>query len=97
MINNFEDAKRELPEYTEKFEEIEQQIEENKQAFIDEFTEFEKDTSLEILKILDEKKHMLNVEVYGLAAIIRALIHEYGDPLMIDGVVEYLKHDFTEE
>lgn len=77
--------------------EEEQQLEENKEAFLKEFTDFEKETSVEILEILDRKKYMLNVEVYGLAAIIRALIQQYGTPLMLDGVIEYLKYDFDSQ
>ena len=75
----------------------EEQLEENKEAFLKEFNEFERETSVEILKILDEKKYMLNVEVYGLAAIIRALIQSYGTPLMLDGVIEYLNYDFDSQ
>ena len=97
LENDFTEYAEQIDEPIEEYDMDAQQLEDNKQAFIEEFNDFEKDTSLKILAILDEKKHMLNVEVYGLAAIIRALILEYGDPLMIDGVVEYLKHDFTQE
>ncbi len=76
-------------------EDIEEQMEKNKEVFLKEFNDFEKNTSIEILKILDEKKYMLNVEVYGLAAIIRALIQQYGNPQMLDGIIEYLEYDFN--
>lgn len=100
---NDNELENDFTEYTEQFDEAEnqtidaQEIEDNKQAFIEEFNDFEKDTALKILEILDEKKHMLNVEVYGLTAIVKSLILEYGDPLMIDGVIEYLKYHTAQE
>lgn len=94
---DFEETKESLPEYADKIDNIEEQMELNKEAFLKEFNDFEQNTSAEILEILDEKKYMLNVEVYGLAAIVRALIQQYGTPEMMDGIIEYLTYDFNQE
>ncbi len=94
---DFENIKETLPEHADKIDKIEEQMELNKEEFLKQFNDFEQDTSIKILKVLDEKKHMLNVEVYGLAAIIRALIQQYGTPEMIDGVIEYISYDFGQE
>ena len=66
--------------------------EESKKIFIEQMQDFDKTVSEQILNILNEKKYMLNVEVYGLASIIRALVTTYGNDEMIDGLVEFLQY-----
>lgn len=65
---------------------------ESKQLFIEQMQDFDKTVTEQILDILNEKQYILNVEVYGLASIIRALVNTYGNDEMIDGVVEFLQY-----
>ena len=65
---------------------------ESKQLFIEQMQDFDKTVTEQILNILNEKQYILNVEVYGLASIIRALVTTYGNDEMIDGVVEFLQY-----
>ena len=65
---------------------------ESKQLFIEQMQDFDKTVTEQILDILNEKQYILNVEVYGLASIIRALVNTYGNDEMIDGVVELLQY-----
>ena len=66
--------------------------EESKQLFIEQMQDFDRTVSEQILNILKEKQYILNVEVYGLASIIRALVTTYGNDEMMDGVVEFLQY-----
>ena len=66
--------------------------EESKQLFIEQMQDFDETVTEQMLNILNEKQYIHNVEVYGLASIIRALVTTYGNDDMIDGVVEFLQY-----
>lgn len=78
--------------YLMNYEAIFMNEDESKQLFIEQMQDFDKTVTEQILDILNEKQYILNVEVYGLASIIRALVNTYGNDEMIDGVVEFLQY-----
>lgn len=74
------------------YEAIYMNEDESKKLFIEQMQDFDRTVTEQILNILNEKQYILNVEVYGLASIIRALVTTYGNDEMIEGVVEFLQY-----
>ena len=74
------------------YEAIYMNEDESKKLFIEQMQDFDRTVTEQILDILNEKQYILNVEVYGLASIIRALVTTYGNDEMIEGVVEFLQY-----